>query len=66
MNSLFPNLQAAMKQREVSIKDLADVVGISEEIAQLKMSGVWEWKLTEALAICRYLHCYDFRNLFLR
>jgi DNA-binding Xre family transcriptional regulator len=66
MNSLFPNLQAAMKQRGASIKNLADVIGLSEEIVHLKMRGVRDWTLSEALAICRYLHYPDFRNLFLR
>ena len=66
MNSLFPNLQAAMEQRGVSNKDIADVIGLSEEVVRLKMRGIRDWKLTEALAICRYLHYPDFRNLFLR
>jgi DNA-binding Xre family transcriptional regulator len=66
MNSLFPNLQAAMEQRGVSSKDIADVIGLSEEIVRLKMRGIRDWKLTEALAICRYLHHPDFHNLFLR
>lgn len=66
MDSLFPNLQAAMKQRGASIKDLADVIGLSEEIVHLKMRGVRDWTLSEALAICRYLRYPDFRNLFLR
>lgn len=66
MDSLYPNLQAAMKQRGVSIKNLADLLGLSEEIIHLKMRGVRDWTLLEALAICRYLHYPDFRNLFLR
>ena len=64
MNSLFPNLQAAMEQRGASIKNLADVIGLSEEIVNLKMRGVREWTLSEALAICRYLKYPDFRKLF--
>jgi DNA-binding Xre family transcriptional regulator len=66
MNSLFPNLSAAMKRRGVSIKNLADVIGLSEEIVHLKMRGVREWTLLEALTICRYLEYPDFRGLFLR
>jgi DNA-binding Xre family transcriptional regulator len=66
MDSLFPTLQAAMKQRGASIKNLADVIGLSEEVVHLKMRGVREWTLLEALAICRYLHYPDFRSLFLR
>jgi DNA-binding Xre family transcriptional regulator len=66
MDSLFPNLRATMKQRGVSIKMLADVIGRSEEIVHLKMRGVQEWTLKEALEICRYLQCSDFKSLFLR
>ena len=66
MNSLFPNLQAAMVQRGASIKNIADAIGLSEEITILKMSGVREWTLSEALTICRYLQYPDFRKLFLR
>lgn len=66
MDSLYPNLQATMKERGASIKNLAEVIGLSEEIVHLKMRGVRDWTLLEALAICRYLHYPDFRNLFLR
>lgn len=66
MDSLFPNLRAAMKQQGASIKDIADVIGLSEEIVHLKMRGVRDWTLLEALAICRCLRYRDFRNLFLR
>ena len=66
MDSLYPNLQAAMKERGVSAANLAEVIGFSEEIVHLKMRGVREWTLLEALTICRYLHYPDFRNLFLR
>lgn len=66
MNSLYPNLQAAIAARGASIKNIADAIGLSEEITDLKLRGVREWTLSEALAICRYLHYPDFRNLFLR
>lgn len=66
MQTVYPNLWAAMTQRGVSIKNIADLLGLSDEIVHLKMRGVRDWTLTEALAICRYLHCPDFRNLFLR
>jgi DNA-binding Xre family transcriptional regulator len=66
MQTVYPNLCAAMKQRGASVKNLADVIGVSEEIVHLKMRGVRDWTLSEALAICRYLRYPDFRNLFLR
>ena len=66
MDSLFPNLHAALKKRGVSIKDLAEVIGRSEEIVHLKLRGVREWTLLEALEICRYLQYPDLKTLFLR
>lgn len=66
MDSLFPNLRAAMARRGVSIKNLADAIGLSEEMVQLKIRGVREWTLKEALEICRYLQYSDFKTLFLR
>jgi DNA-binding Xre family transcriptional regulator len=66
MDSLFPNLQAIMAQRGASIKNIADILGLSEEIVHLKMRGVRDWTLLEALEICRYLHYPDLRFLFLR
>ena len=66
MQTVYPNLWAAMKQRGASIKNLADTIGVSEEIVHLKLRGVRDWTLSEALAICRYLRHPDFRNLFLR
>lgn len=66
MNSLFPNLRAAMEQRGVSIKMLADEIGRSEEIVHLKMRGVRDWTLKEAIEICHYLQYPDVKTLFLR
>ena len=66
MRTVYPNLWATMEQRGTSIKNIADLIGVSEEIVHLKLRGVRDWTLSEALAICRYLHYPDFRNLFLR
>lgn len=62
----YPNLQTAMDQRGVSVADLAKLIDRSEEIVHLKLRGVREWTLSEALAICRYFQYSDFRSLFLR
>ena len=66
MTTVYPNLQAAMSRRGVTIRDLAEIIDKSEEIVHLKLRGVREWTLPEALAICRYLNYPDFRKLFLR
>lgn len=66
MDSLFPKLRAVMEARGASIKNLADAIGLSEEIVHLKLTGVLEWTLVEALNVCRYLHYPDLQGLFLR
>ena len=66
MRIVYPNLQEAMNDRGVSAKDLAALIDHSEEIVQLKLQGVREWTLVEAIMICRYLQCPDLRKLFLR
>lgn len=66
MDVVFPNLMAAMKRRGVTVENLADAIGLSTEIVQLKMQGIREWTLLEALSVCRYLHYPDFHKLFLR
>lgn len=66
MNSLFPNLHAAMDKRGVTTANLAKAIGRSEVIIQLKLRGVQDWTLTEALAICSYLNHSDLKFLFLR
>lgn len=66
MDSLYPNLDAAMATRGISIGNLAEIIGRSEEIVHLKLRGVRDWTLSEAVAICRYLQYSDLKKLFLR
>lgn len=66
MTSLYPNLDAAMAAQGVSIENLAETIGRSEEIVRLKLQGVQEWSLSEAVTICRYLQYHDLKHLFLR
>ena len=66
MDSLYPNLNMAMEKHDLSIGNLAKIIGRSEKIVQLKLRGVQEWTLTEAVTICRYFQCHDLKKLFLR
>ena len=66
MPTAYPNLQEVMGEKGVTVEDLAKLIDNSEEITRLKMRGIREWTLSEALAVCRYLHYPDFRKLFLR
>jgi hypothetical protein len=54
-----------MDQQGVSTKALADAVGLSEKKINLKMEGVLDWALSEAIAVCRYLNYPDLKTLFL-
>lgn len=66
MRTVYPNLQAALVDRGVTVSDLSKIIARSEEIIQLKLLGVREWTLLEAVTICRHLAYPDFRKLFLR
>ena len=66
MDSLYPNLNESMTARGISIGNLAEIIGRSEEIVHLKLRGVRDWTLSEAVAICRYLQYPDLKKLFLR
>lgn len=66
MTMLYPNLQKAMSDRGVTIPELARLIAKSEEIVYLKLQGIREWTLLEAVAICRYLQYPDLKTLFLR
>ena len=66
MRTVYPNLQAAMSDEGVSVHDLSELLGKSEEIVKLKLMGIRDWSLNEAVTICRYLLHPDLRVLFLR
>lgn len=66
MESSYTNLSIAMKEQNVSVGDLAKLIGKSEEIVHLKLRGVRDWTLLEAITISRYLQYPDFKKLFLR
>ena len=66
MTSLYPNLDAAMAAQKVTARDLGKAIGCSEEIVHLKLRGVREWSLLEAVTICRYLQYNDLKKLFLQ
>ena len=64
MHSLYPNLDAAMAARGVSIRNLAEIIGRSEDIVHLKLRVEQDWSLFEAVTICRYLQYPDIIKLF--
>lgn len=66
MNIVYPNLQKAMIDKGVTVRELSKLVGECEEIVYLKLQGVREWNLLEAVTICRYFQHSDLKALFLR
>lgn len=66
MRVVYPNLLVAMDNGGVTVSDLARIVSKSEEIVNLKLMGVREWTLLEAVTICRFFSYPDLRKLFLR
>lgn len=66
MDYLYPILQKTLETKGVSIESLAVIAGCGEKQVQLKLMGVLEWSLTEAVEICRYLQYPDIKTLFLR
>ena len=66
MDSLYPILQAVMETRGVSVGNLAEIIGRSEKDVHLKLRGVREWSLSEAVAVCNHLQYHDLKKLFLR
>jgi hypothetical protein len=66
MNVVYPNLHKAMLERGVTVNQIAEAVSLSEDIVHLKLLGVREWSLLEAVTICRLLQYSDLKQLFLR
>jgi hypothetical protein len=66
MKTVYPNLHQAMLDRGVTVNQIAEAISQSEEIVYLKLLGVREWNLLEAVTICRLLQYPDLKQLFLR
>lgn len=50
---MFPNLEAEMARKKISIKKLSELTGINYETLKLKFRGVTEFKLSEMLLVKR-------------
>ena len=64
--SVYPNLTRELKNRKITVKDLAVILGISKSSAYRRLNGETEWRLTEIVSICQYLENFDANTLFLR
>jgi DNA-binding Xre family transcriptional regulator len=66
MNIIYPNLNAKLIERGLSLKDLSDILGVNEAVIEKKMQGQLPWKLAEAVKICVYLKFPDANFLFVQ
>lgn len=66
MKNVYPNLSKEMTAWGLELADIADIAGISQTEARRRMSGETDWRLHEAVRICRYLNYYDVNLLFVR
>ena len=61
---VYPNLVTVMKKRDMSYKDLAAILGISEYATYRRLRGFTGWKLNETLYLCQYFGIPDAAWLF--
>lgn len=66
MNVVYPNLNSKLIERNISIKDLSDILNVPVPIVEKKMRGSLPWKLPEAVKICLYLNFPDAKLLFVQ
>lgn len=66
MESLFPNIDSELKKREMHYRELAKIAGVSELQMYRRLRGLTNWKLFEALIVCRYFEHPDVNILFAR
>lgn len=66
MLTVYPNLDAKMVELKISCPKLAEQIGMEYLALWRRMTGSVDWKLHEAVEVCRVLNCNDIPYLFLR
>lgn len=64
MNSIYPNLCKMLKERNITISNLAELLGESKCGVELKLCGELPWLLSDAVRICCILNTSDVNFLF--
>jgi hypothetical protein len=64
LKSVFPNIEAELKARDMSYRQLAPVIGISELAAYRRMVGITKWTLPEAIKLSWFFNGVDIIHLF--
>ena len=52
---MYSNLREALRQRNISQKEFAEFLGVSEKTAQNKLSGVTDFTYPEYRKTCKFL-----------
>ena len=66
MKSIYPNLDEALRSRNMTKLQLADAIGISKHSIYRRFRGAAEWKLDEMITVCTFLETKNAAELFLR
>lgn len=66
MKSLYPNLDQKMAEVNIDYPALAVAIGLHPMAVYRRLTGATEWKLHEAIKVCRFFDNYDTTTLFLR
>lgn len=53
------NLCNLMLERGITLRDLADLINVTEEDARRKLQGTLSWDLTEVAIICNHFKTVD-------
>lgn len=64
MESLFPNIDKELSKRNMSYRQLAKDVGLSDLAMYRRMVGLTKWTLHEAIRISWYFNGVDINQLF--
>ena len=62
----YPNLAKAMDERGFTVADLAALIGDTVGSVSMKIQGITEWTLTDALILYNTFNYSDITKLFLR
>ena len=63
---MYGNLRKELYMRSITMKDLAEHLGISTRTLQNKMNGKTDWTLTEALEVLNIIPGLTLEYLFAR
>lgn len=66
MNTLYPNLARKMCEVNIDYPSLAVAIGMHPMACYRRLTGATEWKLHEAIKVCRFFGDPDMNTLFLR